>query len=97
MSQPGEVSLIIRAIYDQPNEMVGIDVEGSPAFEAASDTRSMIEILAAVVAKSNFMAAEIIRNWDADDERKKALVDHFSGLKEEMLASMLEQADDAGA
>jgi hypothetical protein len=94
MAAADEVRLTIHAAFDPAEELVGIAVEGSPAFEAGRDTRAMIEILAGIVAKANFMAAEIIRHWDAPDERRKQLVDHFAGLKEEMLANMLEQADD---
>lgn len=93
---PREVSLILRALYDHDQEAVGIVSEASQAFETGDDTRAQIEILAAVTAKANCMAAQIIRDWDADEEHKKQLVEHYAALKENMLNDLLGRLNEDG-
>lgn len=95
MSDSHQVSLIIRGMFDQQQEAVGVDAVGSDAFETGHDMRAMIEILAAIAAKANCMAAQIIGDWDAPEDRKKALFEHFAELKENMLNDMLERANPA--
>ncbi len=92
-NESGEVSLSLHAQYDTVQEAVGIELQPSPAFEAVVDPQAVIEILAAVAAKANFLASEIIAAWEAEDDRKKELLDHFAGLKEHMLSSMLHEAE----
>ena len=58
---------------------------------SGDDTRAVIEILAAVTAKANHLAATTIAAWDAPDERKKDLFDHYAALKESMLQNLLDQ------
>jgi len=83
------VSLIIRAMYDAEQEAVGIDAQPSDAFADGSDPKAMIEILAAITAKANSIAAEVIEGWQAAPERKSELLEHYAGLKENMLNDML--------
>ncbi len=97
MTQTDEISLIIRAIYDQEREAVGVVTEGSETFEHGGDTRAQIEILAAVTAKANCMAAQIVRDWPGDEDRKKELIDHFAALKENMLNDLLNRLDEENA
>jgi hypothetical protein len=97
MSEPHPVSLIVRAVYDAEQESVGVDAVGSEAFESAADLRAMVEILAAVSAKANCLAAQVIRDWNAPEDRKRALFDHFAGLKENMLNEMLERLGSEGS
>lgn len=96
MAESEEVSLAIRAVYDHTHESVGVDALGSPDFESGHDTRAMIEILAAVTAKANAIAAEVIEQWDAPEQRKKELYEHFAALKENMLNDMLRQQQRGG-
>jgi hypothetical protein len=93
MTDLGEISLVVRAIYDRGNEAVGLACDASDAFASGAEPRAQIEILAALSAKANCLAAEVVRNWDAEEERKKALIDHYASLKENMLNEMLEQLD----
>ena len=90
---PNEVSLAIRAVFDAEQESVGVEAQASEAFDAGEDTRAKIETAAAVAARANCIAADIIQRWDADESRKRALFDHFAALKENMLNEMLEQMD----
>ncbi|MEX2672607.1 MAG: hypothetical protein WD294_10905 [Phycisphaeraceae bacterium] len=96
MSEQDEVSLTVRAVFDHAAEAVGVDAVGSPAFEGGEDTRAMIEILAAITAKANCVAAEVIEHWNAPDERKQELYEHFAALKENMLNDMLQQLRRSG-
>lgn len=91
-----EVSLAIRAVFDHTHESVGVDAVGSAAFEAGQDTRAMIETLAAITAKANSIAAEVIEQWDAPEERRKELYEHYAALKENMLNDMLQQLGRGG-
>lgn len=91
MADPEEVSLTIRAVFDHAQEAVGVDAVASPKFETGEDTRAMIEILAAITAKANCVAAEVIDQWNAPEERKKELYEHYAALKENMLNDMLQQ------
>jgi hypothetical protein len=88
-----EVSLAIRAVFDAEQESVGVEAHASEAFDAGEDTRAKIEVTAAIAARANGIAADLIHRWDADEERKRALFDHFAALKENMLNEMLEQMD----
>ena len=72
---------------------MGVDVQPSPAFADGADTRAMIETLAALTAKANYMAGQIIADWDDTDARKAELMDHYAALKENMLNSMFEEAE----
>ena len=94
MSESDEVSLAIRAVYDREQEAVGVEAMASEAFDAGEDTRAKIETLAAITARANCIAAEVIAQWDAPEERKKELFDHYASLKETMLNDMLEQLDE---
>lgn len=87
------VSLAIRAVYDAQQEAVGIDAIASEAFDEGDDTRARIEVVAGIAARANCIAAEIIRQWDAPEERKRGLYDHFASLKESMLNDMLHRLD----
>lgn len=91
-----EVNLAIRAAFDHAEEAVGVEAVGSDAFEAGHDTRAMIEILAAITAKANCIAAEVISRWQAPEERKQELYEHYAALKENMLNDMLRQIEDRG-
>lgn len=93
MNADSPISIAVNAVYDTDQEAVGLSVAPSEAFEAGSDTRAMIESLAAIVAKTNQIAADVIRQWDAPEDRKKLLIEHFASLKENMLADMLRQQD----
>ena len=94
-NQNDQTSLAIQAVYDPDTESVGVEAIASPAFEEPGATRARIEILAAVTARANCIAAQVIQQWDADDDRKKALFDHYAELKEHMLNDMLESLDRA--
>ena len=89
------VSLSIRAAFDEQREAVGLFAEASRAFDDGDNTRAKIEVLAAITAKANSIAAEVIRSWDASDARRRELFDHYASLKERMLNDMLEQVDAA--
>jgi len=93
MSCTSHVALTVRAIFDSESESIGISAEASEAFDAGGDTRAQIEVLAAITAKANCIAADVIGRWDADDDRKRALFDHYAALKENMLHDMLRQLD----
>lgn len=93
MNPNATISIAINAVYDAEQESVGLSVAPSEAFESGVDTRAMIESLAAIVAKTNQIAADVIRQWDDTDERKKQLIEHFASLKEHMLADMLRQQE----
>ncbi len=92
-NQIGPISLTLHALYDVEREAVGVDLKPSPAFEAVTDTKAVIETLAAITAKANFVAGEVIRSWDVDDARRQELVEHYAALKEHMLASMLHEVE----
>jgi hypothetical protein len=87
------VSLEIRAAFDPQREAVGLTAQASPAFDDGPDTRAKIEVLAAITAKANSIAAEVIRSWPADDMRRRELFEHYASLKEQMLNDMLVQVD----
>jgi hypothetical protein len=53
----------------------------------------MVEILAAINAKSNALATIVIQSYTDDADRRRELFDHFAGLKEHMLNDLLEQMD----
>ncbi|MBI1375039.1 MAG: hypothetical protein GC159_20160 [Phycisphaera sp.] len=89
MDMDTSVGLHIRAIYDQQHEAVGIDAVPSDAFASGEDPKAMIEVLAAITAKANFIAAEVIESWDAPAEHKANLFEHYAALKENMLNDML--------
>jgi hypothetical protein len=88
-----EISLTIRCLYDLEREAVGIDAMPSSAFERADQPRAMVEILAAINAKSNALATIVIQSYTDDADRRRELFDHFAGLKEHMLNDLLEQMD----
>ncbi len=91
----GEVSLTIRAAFDDEQEAVGLVAEASEGFDDGQDMRAKVEILAAISAKANCIAAEIIRSWDTDENHRKQLYDHFAFLKEQMLTDMLQRIDES--
>lgn len=91
--QHDEISLTVRCMYDLEQEAVGIDAMPSPAFERGDNPRAMVEILAAVNAKSNALATAVIQAYTEDLDRRRELFDHFAGLKENMLNDLLEQMD----
>ena len=91
MDDPQTVSLALRATFDSQREAVGLIAEASQAFDDGPDTRAKIEVLAAITAKANSIAAEVIRSWDADDQRRRELYEHYASLKEQMLNDMLEE------
>jgi hypothetical protein len=91
MDATDPVELNVRAVYDSESEAVGLDVTPSAAFSQASDTQAVVEILAAVAAKVNFMAAEAIGAWADDPDRQQKAFDHFATLKENMLQDMLDR------
>ena len=94
MPEPeSEVSLTVRAVFDPKEEAVGVDAVASQAFESGQDTRAMIETLAAITAKANCIAAEVIQHWDAPDQKKAELYEHFAALKENMLNDMLQRIE----
>lgn len=93
MNADSPISIAVNAVYDVQEEAVGLSVAPSEGFESGVDTRAMIESLAAIAAKANQIAAEVIRQWDAPEERKKLLIEHFASLKENMLADMLRQQE----
>ena len=97
MAEAEEVSLAIRAVYDHAHESVGVDAVGSPAFESGEDARAMVEILAAITAKANCIAAEVIEQWSDDPDRQKDLYEHYAALKENMLNDMLRQIGHGGS
>ncbi len=86
-----EIALLIRAVYDHAQESVGIDAQPSTGWESADDPRAKVEILAAIAAKANHYAADLIRDYPATEERKQSLYDHYAGLKEQMLEQMLNE------
>ena len=96
MSEADEVSVAIRAVYDAQAESVGLDAVASEAFDAAADTRAMVECLAAITAKANAIAAAVIGRYDASDDRKRELYEHYASLKEHMLNHMLQEMDQTG-
>jgi len=91
LQDPQTVSLSIRAAFDEAHEAVGLFAEASEAFDDGENTRAKIEVLAAITAKANSIAAEVIRSWPADDQRRQELYEHYASLKEQMLHDMLEQ------
>ena len=95
MHETREVSLTIRALFDQEHESVGLIAEASQAFDDGPDTRAKVEVLAAITAKANSIAAEVIRSHEPDEQRRQELYAHFASLKEHMLNDMLEQVDRA--
>ena len=92
MKDQRPVGLTVRAAYDPEAEAVGLDVEPTDAFAEVSDIKAVVEILAACVAKCNFMTAEAIRVWDGTEQRKQEAFDHYAALKENMLQDLLDQA-----
>lgn len=88
---PAEVSLAIRAVFDAQTESVGLDAIASEAFDSGTDTRAMVECLAAITAKANCIAAAVIGRWQGPEQRKQELFNHYASLKEHMLNDMLEE------
>lgn len=93
MHDPQALSLTIHASYDSEHEAVGLTAQASDAFDDGPDTRGKIEILAAITAKANSIAAQVIRTWEAGEDRRRELYDHYATLKEQMLQDMLERID----
>ncbi len=87
------VSLVIRALYNDEKQAVGVEALASEAFDAGDHPQAMMECLAAITARANCIAAAVIRRYDAPDERKKQLFEHYASLKEHMLNDMLEDLD----
>ena len=73
---------------------MGIDSVASDAFEAGNHPGANLQMLAALTAKANSMAADVIGRFEADDEQKKQLFEEFTYLKEQMLEQMLEDTDE---
>ncbi|MDH3585295.1 MAG: hypothetical protein OER86_13915 [Phycisphaerae bacterium] len=94
MDESGELNLLIRAIYDAEEEAVGIDSVASDAFEAGNHPQAGLQMLAAMAAKANSLAADVIGRFEADDAQKKQLFEEFAYLKEQMLEQMLEDTDE---
>jgi len=95
MSQEEEpINLVIRGVYDLEQEAVGVDAMPSALFERGDQPRAMIEILAAINAQANAMATHVINGFTHDEQRRRELIDHFAGLKENMLNDLLEQHKD---
>jgi len=92
-TETARVGLAIHAVFDAEREAVGVKAVPSEAFEAGTDPRAMIETLATISAKANFLAADVIRAYDADDARRRELYEHFASLKENMLNDMLRQQE----
>lgn len=88
-----EVSLTLRAVFDDAREAVGLAVHASDAFDASDNTRAKVEVLASIASKANALAAEIIRTWTQDDAQRRELYEHFASLKEHMLNDMLKRMD----
>lgn len=96
MSQSPEFSLAIRGLFDNEQEAVGLDAFASEAFDQGDgpdQTRARIEICAAITAKANLIAADVIGRWPGDDQSRSELFDHFTQLKEKMLNDLIEAAD----
>lgn len=91
--QPSEISLTIKAMFDEEREAVGLVAEASEPFDEGANTRAKVEVLAAITAKANSIAAEVIRSGEADPARREQLYAHFASLKEHMLNDMLEQVE----
>ncbi|MBI1368745.1 MAG: hypothetical protein GC162_08855 [Planctomycetes bacterium] len=92
MSGETIVSLAIRAVFDADEESVGVEALPSEAFEAGDDARAKVEILAAITARANALAAQVINQFDADESRRKELFEHYAFLKESILSDMLQQS-----
>lgn len=88
------VSLVIQAVYDSDEQAVGLSAEPSSAFGEPAEVSRAIELLAAVTARTNCLAAEIICNSAEQAEDRKALYEHFAALKEHMLDDMLNAIDE---
>jgi hypothetical protein len=95
MAESPEVSLTIRAIFDPQREAVGLIADASEGFDDGPDTRAKVEVLAAITAKANSVAAEVIRTCEPDPQRRQELYAHYASLKEHMLNDMLQRIDQA--
>ena len=90
------VSLTLRATFDAERESIGLVAEPSRSFDEGDNTRAKIEVLAAITAKANSIAAELIRQSEPSEPRRQDLYEHFAGLKEQMLNDMMEQVKREG-
>jgi len=87
------VSLAVRAVYDHGDQAVGLEAVASEAFDRGEDPKAQVEVLAAIAAKANALASDVIQRYDPDPGRRQELYEHFASLKEHMLNDMLEQDD----
>ena len=83
----------MRAAFDPERETIGLTAEPSAAFDEGKDTRAKIEVLAAIIARSNAIAADVIRIYAPEDAQRKELYEHFASLKEQMLNDMLQEVN----
>ncbi len=86
---------MIRVMFDNEREAMGIDASASNYFDAAHDPQANLELLAALVAKANCMAAVLIGDVERQDSEKKKLYELYAALKEELLNDMISRLEEA--